>query len=959
MHSHIDIQMKGRSLELPPDFSMDIEKQNPLFHDNDMFSLPVQIPLEGNREIVKNVEDVNSDIRPVNLEHSPVRIFADGFPLDSGVAVMQEDEEIKDSLSMNVDSALLSFDDLIGDLECRDIPLIDKIQIGEKIGNVRVKAKYSYRVHVTYQDGKKPDDAYGYYNEGESVSGEFEPQALGFSFPAVCQVGNKEVAVENTSKRKNYKNGHVVKVPVKLTDFINVSDPYPTKPYCNARIAYTHYGLDDDGKTTNSIMPMADSNGAYEDHWPFWVLDADRPQSGICFYVMYFLECLFKHLGVSYDLSALSDIADFNHLCFYTTHCKYTTEIAHQGTQPEVYEADDDIPAGKHVGDVKTDAAGNPIYRGYFYAESSAEGMVSRNDYSIQDIIYNNVQKWGQLSNEDFNKALFTDINNWLESRGCGGQMLINYPDPKQVQDFDYKENGVTTKIVVGKNDVSSITIEATVKWARVQANILSMYASSENFPDTTVKSVLESLENAFGIRWNFDYEQKKVTAYLYRDVFRSQEAPIDFLGTVLSMNKMSEKITGVRMQYSAESDKKDQQKNVRKGVKDYDTDYDYIDYPANNTIIDKSYLEITKQRQIENMTCYVDQKTGNAYRFKASRDGLDAGEYHVSLFEVAQFKGVEVGDCSQENNDFVKEFVNEFTPIPFTDVNYRISEALVGNNGKIQTTYKGRDIALENFNGDYSPLLSAFIDEDMEHEFVPQFIDNSLCTPFINLYLSEKLEMVESYDPSKTEDGNSPLQSYDWGMAIAVMRGGGTDATIQTYDYNYDNFGNSRWRTVSGKYALTSDSMDQMGNGYDYNGTLPGDGGGERFSLKIRAYKPFVYKVIDGVTVIKDANDPDVDSTWSIPCDNDIYDQQGKIIQKVRTRGLYDSFMAELGHFLINRKKYRIEVNVTAAQLVDITNHWRNRYRINGKTGWIDKVKYNISAEKGIDNVVLDFYSI
>ena len=68
---------------------------------------------------------------------------------------------------------------------------------------------------------------------------------------------------------------------------------------------------------------------------------------------------------------------------------------------------------------------------------------------------------------------------------------------------------------------------------------------------------------------------------------------------------------------------------------------------------------------------------------------------------------------------------------------------------------------------------------------------------------------------------------------------------------------------------------------------------------------------------------------------------------------------MAELGHFLINRKKYRIEVNVTAAQLVDITNHWRNRYRINGKTGWIDKVKYNISAEKGIDNVVLDFYSI
>lgn len=954
MHSHIDIQMRGRSLALPPDFSMDIEKQNPLFHDNDMFSLPVQIPFEGNRGTVKNVEDVNSDIRPVDLEHSPVRIFADGYPLDSGVAVMQEDEEVKDSLTMNVDAALLSFDDLIGDMECRDVPLKDKIQIGEKIGNVRVKAKYSYRVHVTYQDGKKSDEDIVYQNPNESVSGEFEPQALGFSYPAICQVGSKQAAVYT---ERSYKDGHTVSVPQKLTDFINVSDPYPTKPYCNARIAYTHYGIDEDGKTTDSIMPMAESNGTYEDHWPFWVLEADRPQSGICFYVMYFLECLFTHLGVSYDLSALSAIADFNRLCFFTTHHKYTTEIAHQGTQNEVYENDDDIPAGKHVGDVKTDAAGNPIKRGYFYAESTAEGMVSKTG-SIKDLAMNK-QEWGQLENEDFNKALFQDINNWMHTRGCGGQMLINYPDPKQVQDFEFTENGVKKKIVVGSNDVSGISIEATVKWARVQANILSMFASSDNFPETSVKSVLDSLENAFGIRWNFDYEQKKVTAYLYRDVFRSQEAPIDFLGTVLSMNKVSEKITGVRMQYSAESEKKDQQKNVRNGVKDYDTDYDYIDYPANNTIIDKTYPEITKQKQIENLTCYVDQKTGNAYRFKASKEGLDAGEYHVSLFEVAQFKGVEIGDCSKENEDFVKEFVNEFTPIPFTDVNYRISEALVGNNGKIQTTYKGSSVTLENFNGDYSPLLSAFIDEEMEHEFVPQFIDNSLCTPFVDLYLTEKLEMVESYNPSKTEDGNSPLQSYDWGMAIAIMRGGGTDSTIQTYDHNYDSFGNARWRTLAGKYALTSDSMDQMGNGYDYNGTQPGDGGGERFSLKIRAYKPFVYKVIDGRTVIKDANDPDVDSTWSIPCDNDIMDQQGNVIQKVRTRGLYDSFMSELGHFLINRKKYRIEALVTAAQLVDITNHWRNRYRINGKTGWIDKIKYNISAMKGINNVVIDFYSI
>ena len=53
----------------------------------------------------------------------------------------------------------------------------------------------------------------------------------------------------------------------------------------------------------------------------------DRPQSGICFYVLYFLDCLFAHLGVSFDNSALMAVEDMRHLCFFTTHCKYDEEV--------------------------------------------------------------------------------------------------------------------------------------------------------------------------------------------------------------------------------------------------------------------------------------------------------------------------------------------------------------------------------------------------------------------------------------------------------------------------------------------------------------------------------------------------------------------------------------------------------------------------------------------------------
>jgi hypothetical protein len=511
------------------------------------------------------------------------------------------------------------------------------------------------------------------------------------------------------------------------------------------------------------------------------------------------------------------------------------------------------------------------------------------------------------------------------------------------VQDFEYVVNGVKKRIVDGKHDVQSITIHATVTKATVGANILSMFANSDNFPEESVKTVLDSLQNSFGIRFDYDYEHRKVTAYLMRDVFRNNEEPIDFMGKVLEVNKVTEKITGVRMAYSAESDSKEQRKNIRKGIKDYDTDYDYVEYPEDRTVTDLTYQQIInlpKSQQKENLMVYVDLTTGNSYRWKTSKDALESGEYKISLFQVATFKGVEIGDCSPENEDFVREYVSDFIPVPFSDVNYRISELMVSGDATKTVTKGGNTYTVSNFNSDYTPLLSAFLDVDMEHEFVEQYINNALPSAFADIYLTEQLKLVESYDPSSTDDGNSPLQEYDWGLSIAIMQGGGTNETVQHFDYNYDGFGNSRWRKVPGQYALTSDSLDMLGQQFDYNGDRSGDGGGERFALKIRAYQQPAW-----------ADAPLVN--------DDERDQQGNIIKKIRTRGLCDTFMSELFHFLLNRKKFHIPVKATAAELNDIRNHWKRRYRINGMVGWIGKINYDIKMTDGITDAELEFYSL
>ncbi len=876
MNSHIAITAlkdgKQQPLNLPEDFSIDIDDQNPLFNDNEMFSYPVQMPMEGNRFLLGNMDDPLNIDRPVGLEHTKMRIVVDNQPFRSGTLVTSEDEEIDGALTMNITASDHSLTDLVGELQCRDIPLIDKILIGEKIGDVKASVGYNFTIKITY-DGKKPDELISIPNQRTS-NAEFSPQALGFSFPGRCVTTDaKETAT--LDKTVNYGNGNTLNKPKVAESYINVSEPYPTKKYCNARIAYTHYGIDADGQTATTVSPKTEKLGP-NDHWPYWVLEADRQQSGICFYVLYFLDCLFDYLGVSWDNSELLKVEDIKHLCFFTTHCKYDEEKK--------------------------------------YPDSTTSFFSS-----------------------------LSEVNRWLKSRGCGGQFEISDVKGKQLEDCDYKyTNPITGRTyegyaAVGTDGVTKIEVNASKTGESLEADLMLMYANSDNFPDASVQQVLDSLWGSFGIRFEYNEEKKHVKAYYVREVFRSSDTPIDFPGKVISMHKIAEKTTGVRMKYSAESDAKDQRANVKNGVRDYDTDYDYIDYPQKSTITDKTYEQIFRAPKQyggdRDMTCYIDLTTGNKYRIKVNGEATSSSDWRPALFEVGAYKGVEIGDCSELNSDFVEEISSDFQPMSFNDVNYQTEmEQASGSH----TDDSGNTVKL-NPNR-MEPILAAYVDEDMEHEFILQKIRQSIGSDFVECYADEKLTLLENYDPSGTDDGNSPLQSYDWGLAIAMMRGGGTDATIQTYDHDYDGFGNSKWRTVAGTYALTSDSLDMWGNEYDYNGVKEGVGSGERFSLKIRSW---------------------VQPDWAdAPLVNDdVTDGDGNIEKKIKSRGLFDTFLSEYSHFLLKRRKYRIRIDCSAAQVADVPNHWTHRFRINGMVGFINKLSYNISAKDGLNGLEVEFY--
>ncbi len=903
MRSHLELKIDGQWQALKPDQKLSIEEPSPLWNDTPMFSQPFTLPFRSNRALLGNADDPNSDLRAPDFDRKQALIYAEGIPFRSAVTQVQEGEVMADELAINLDASTRSFDDLIGDLKCQDIPLKDRIQVGEKIGNVHVEVKYDYRVTVDYK-GKKSKTEYTY--TGDTASADFEPSVTAFSYPGICQVtGTKQVALKKTEKV--YHTGEKVNVPKELNDyknstFINVTDAYGENSdhwgeggakYCNARVCYLHKGLNEDGTTSDDVIDLKDYNqqggDQYESVYPYWVLDADRPASGICFYVLYFLDCLFAYLDVEFDKSALLDVEDLKHLCFFTTHVRYDVE----------------------------EVAGYPVL------------------------------------------TTFDEVNAWLESRGCDGRLKMDDPEPKSIQEFRYDVNhsGNIQTVKVGVDKVESIETEVlSMQITKFNAKIMKMIANSDNFPDESVKTILDSLEASFGIRFDYDYERHKVTAYLLRDVLRSQEEPIAFNGKVRRMEKVAEKITGFRMKYSAESTPKEQEQYIRRQKRDYDTDFDYREYPEGRVILDKTYEEIATTTGANNTNVYVDLTTGDAFRFKVNKEtGKDP-----RLFEVGQFKGVEVGDCSveAEEDDTIREYVSDFQPMSFNDVN-AYNRIYATSKKQVDITKDGNVYSLSNFKSGGQPMLVAYVDEDMEHEFVEQKINNPLSSMLVDIYCSEVLKGIESYDPSNTDEGESPLQTYDWGLSVAMMRGGGTDMEIQRYDPGYDGFQNDKWRTVAGEYALTTDTMDAMGNVFDYNGTHEGIGEGERFSLKITGYRPFRYKYVDGKLRISTNPKEWGDPSWLVPCDSDVEDQQHRIQEKIRSRGLYDSFMSELAHFLLNRKLYKVYVDCTVAELMDFPNHWKRRWRLGDKVGYINKVSYELSVEEALTEAVIEFYAL
>lgn len=397
--------------------------------------------------------------------------------------------------------------------------------------------------------------------------------------------------------------------------------------------------------------------------------------------------------------------------------------------------------------------------------------------------------------------------------------------------------------------------------------------ANSNNFPSVTIESLINSLQYAFGARFMYNEANNSMRIICLKHVLKNEQVK-RLACTVLDKVLVNQNFNGVTLKYDGDDD---------------DTAFNYSDY--SRAVTGFNYNQIIKNLDPFDKTCYIDPNTGNAYRIKVDEDATTEAELNAAVFEVGAFSPVSVGVT---NEDDAEELTIDFKPIITNDVTPNESRAL----------------------DNYQQILAPYIDVEMKNPKERElYYISSRGLGTIGLYYTSPV----NFDMSANDE--SPLQGYDSGFTLGIMRGPGSTSAYEVVQTNVDGTGNNVYVDIAANSAFTADSVDNFGRSFDYNGTQAGIGDeSERFSLKIRATKP------------------------------------GFSSSVYPNRGLYETFLTEYVNFLAKRKKARFKLAVSINEIFSID--WTVRYQIDEYVGYIDRINYDIT-QTGVDVIELEMYLI
>lgn len=444
-------------------------------------------------------------------------------------------------------------------------------------------------------------------------------------------------------------------------------------------------------------------------------------------------------------------------------------------------------------------------------------------------------------------------------------------------------------------------------------------YATADNLPDIEVKELIDDITTPFGGRVIYDDFTESISIILLRDVMRSMNTTTIPCELTAEPTKSENDIRGFRLRYSSantiSSNTVTKVKNETSGSDE--TQYNYQGYKNVKYLREDEefadYAELAMSVSLTDENLYIDPVTGNKYRIKVDGDAKTQGDQFPSVFEVAGYHDVEIGDCTDKQ--YVEEVSIPFRPaISAVTNNYRIAAA--GFRGKEVPSPVYAQYVEGEFHSGYSVKIGGnrveLCEVKYDYDNIPleRIYDLGGKRQNNALHIDVELTIRAKEVPAGSTD--FPYFDNECENVIGIMRGSGATSTTIIYDDDFDGQGTARYMQTAGTDAeFFSDSVNHFGETFDYNGDNDGIG----------------YNFKDAVSLKLQA-ETHKDGDPSKP----YYD----IDERFAKRGLYDKYYAEWAHFLIDHKVLTLPLRMELAAFQQLTLDTTRWYTFGDHTGLI-----------------------
>lgn len=975
---------------LQDDASITITDTSEVFASGDVWSHPFTLNIAANAHIFGSAGDMHGSRLHDQVNRRRARLWVEGLPLYLGYLVLGDEVEVDEDGNVDVsfESGQKTFDDMIEGAKANQVPMPEDVLIGMALWRKRW-VRYWLKLTACAQFGEADWSDYG-----------------DIELPASLHVGRDKTSIkfEACGEDEEQSVQEYPKMVIPKGDFmdfaggtaehvncLNTDTPYeegdsgePLHPYCNIALCYQKYGYErknEQGDLVPDYSAEPEAQRGYEE------MPADRVNSAPCFFVIYWLRALMKHLDIYVEENQMLDVEDLRRLFFVNTKCAY--EDLPQGTKlitgapiPQRY--------GKYT--FRGDGRLVPEYIEHRW-NTLVAGYVKHNDrymplVKTEDSKFSNDETKYQISSIEYNPE------------------YISPSDIPEIQKIVVDINKVEPFYTVGGEGYSEESNDKR-DYERANSYFHKAFATSECFPDVDISEVIKAMENGFGIRFLFSDGYQRVRIVLLRNLFRSREVQhIDC--DIIEDTKTENAIRGFRLTYGDSDDTTFYYKGFADKLPHkkelWADDSDKHDY--SHWKLDAKYQDLISKVSAFDKTCYVTPDTGNAYGIKIDKDAKRYEELHPSLFEFAGYMDAEDGDCTGEEETI--ETINMgFTPAIMNDIStqnqrdtfsgkqrfalfvdetmrprrpdlndgtdYNDADAVYDCEGKLyrydleENKYVFQDMMSGGFikPGEFAITsdmyakasgLSVKLEKKIKNQGQTGNKQGSWATWHItNLsiggHINEgyRLYLQDNFEPN--DDGVCPIENHDWGLTLGIMRGSGDDAGIA---YTDDNRGDPEdhvtWDVEPGS-SITAhpDTCDSYGNLWDYNGESEGIGNEDgRISLKLRAEKP------------NPKFDPTKPETQYDP-ENPEANTNPKYLhideEKLRRRGIADQFYTEYSYWVRNARIANRKAKMELAQLLAIDK--TKKVEMDDITGFIRKMQYTVSKKTGLGLVDMEIMYI